>query len=112
MNHFMSLSYPPTVIIRHKKENLQKCSLHGLEGRPDLSFKTYPFATLPPLEGYIMLVMEGAEELSLQDKDRGILLLDSTWRYLPKMVKGVENHAKCEKRVLPGQYRTAYPRRQ
>lgn len=103
-------SYPPTLIIRHKKENLRKCSLRGLENRADLRFLTYPFQNLPPLTGYVMLVMEGAPELSIEDAGRGILLLDSTWHYLPKMVSAVEKTASCEKRVLPSLYRTAYPR--
>ena len=36
------LSFPPTVILRHRKENLKKCSLRGLEERPDIHFFTYP----------------------------------------------------------------------
>ncbi len=101
-----------TVVIRHKKENLAKCSLRGLEKREDFLFLTYPFKELPSLHGYVMLVMEGAEPLSEKDKEAGILLLDSTWRYLPKMVAAVERLGPIEKRVLPSVYRTAYPRRQ
>lgn len=97
------------MIVRHRKENLKKCSLRGLEGREDCEFIKYPFESLPPLENYVMLVMEGAPPLSKEDANKGLLLLDSTWRYLPKMIAAVGT---VEKRVLPGQYKTAYPRTQ
>ena len=103
---------PSAIIIRHRKENLKKCSLRSLESREDLLFLTYPFNLLPPLENFVMLVMEGAPLLSLEDQDKGILLLDSTWRYLPRMVDAVEKMATPEKRCLPGHYLTAYPRDQ
>jgi pre-rRNA-processing protein TSR3 len=101
---------PKTIILRHKKENLKKCSLRGLEGRGDCCFLKYPFAGLPPLDNYVMLVMEGAPLLTMEDSNKGIFLLDSTWRYLPKMMAAVEKAAFVEKRVLPGHYQTAYPR--
>lgn len=100
------------IIIRHRKENLKKCSLRSLESRKDMQFLTYPFTELPPLENFVMLVMEGAPLLSKEDHNKGILLLDSTWRYLPKMVEAVERTAVVEKRCLPGLYLTAYPRDQ
>lgn len=100
------------IIIRHRKENLKKCSLRSLESRKDMLFLTYPFTDLPSLDGFVMLVMEDAPLLSEKDQDKGILLLDSTWRYLPKMVEAVERCASVEKRCLPGHYLTAYPRDQ
>lgn len=101
---------PPTIVIRHRKENLKKCSLRGLEGRSDMHFIAYPFSSLPPLENYIMLVMESAPFLSKKDVHKGILLLDSTWAYLPKMVAAVEGATCIEKRCLPENFITAYPR--
>lgn len=103
---------PKTLILRHRKENLKKCSLRGLEGREDCCFLKYPFESLPPLDHYVMLVMEGAPPLTLEDKNKGIFLLDSTWRYLPKMIAAVDKVAFVEKRVLPGHFQTAYPRTQ
>jgi pre-rRNA-processing protein TSR3 len=103
---------PPTVIIRHRKENLKKCSLHRLEQRKDLLFITYPFLSLPSIDRYLVLTMEEGPELSISDRNKGILLLDSTWRYLPKMMRAVDRVISLEKRVLPGHFRTAYPRRQ
>lgn len=101
-----------TIVIRHKKENLKKCSLRNLEKREDIEFIQYPFETLPSLKGYIMLVMEEAPILTQEDAACGLLLLDSTWRYLPKMIQAVELQEKVEKRVLPSGFRTAYPRNQ
>lgn len=104
--------FPKTVIIRHKKENLKKCSLRGLESRDDMLFYTYPIKEALPIEGYITLVMEGAPLLSKEDAGKGLLFLDSTWRYLPAMVNAVESKATLEKRTLPSNFRTAYPREQ
>lgn len=75
-------------------------------------FITYPFEELPNLDSHLMLVMEGAPLLSREDANRGILLLDSTWRYLPKMVEAVNRSIKIETRCLPGHFTTAYPRDQ
>lgn len=101
-------TFPPTVVLRHRRENLKKCSLRGLEQRPDFQFYTYPQAQLPDLKGYVMLSFEG-ELLSEKDADRGLFILDSTWRYAPKMSQFV---GPMEVRSLPNHYRTAYPRRQ
>ena len=67
----------PTVILRHKKENLKKCSLRGLEPRSDFIFLTYPKSTLPSLKGYVLLTM-GAPPLTKEDHDKGIFLIDGT----------------------------------
>lgn len=105
-------SFPPTFILRHRRENLRKCSLSGLEERDDMVFFTYPYSKLPDLKNYCLLVMEGAPELTIDDKNCGIFILDSTWRYLPNMMKTVEGSGIINKRTLPGGFKTAYPRRQ
>ena len=101
---------PPTVIWRHRKENLKKCSLRGLEKRADFCFYRYPVEVLPLLEGYILLDVD-APPLTAADRDRGLLILDGTWRYAQKMAKALEGR-KLIKRSIPAHYRTAYPRRQ
>lgn len=106
------MQFPKTIVIRHRKENLKKCSLSHLDRRTDTHFITYPFEELPNLEHHLMLVMEGAPLLSQEDKDFGILLLDSTWRYLPKMVQAVDRQVVVKKRCLPPHFATAYPREQ
>jgi pre-rRNA-processing protein TSR3 len=102
----MTASYPSTVIVRSPRENPKKCSVLPLRGRADLVFLTYPLARPPTLPGYIRLAAEG-EELSLNDADCGLLLLDASWRWAESMNQTFLN---VPARSLHG-YRTAYPRR-
>lgn len=104
--------FPLTYVVRHKRENKKKCSLRGLEKRSDMRFFNYPFPQLPTLDNWVLLVMDGAEELSLADENKSLLILDSSWRYLDRMQTFVEKKQKVEKRTLPSSWRTAYPRRQ
>jgi hypothetical protein len=103
----------PNMIVRHRKENLKKCSLSGLEDRADLKFITYPASVLPPLDGpYVVLALD-APPLSTDDQSSGLILLDATWRYAKTMsstlAPWLEN---AIPRSLPGHFRTAYPRKQ
>src|SRR5262249_22590726 len=75
----MSLSYLPTVIVRHSAENPRKCSVLPLRGRQDLLFLPYPVRERPNLTRYVRLSAEGPE-LSMADATAGILLLDGSWR--------------------------------
>src|SRR5262249_32155530 len=101
----MNAASPPTIIVRHPKENPRKCSILPLRGRPELVFLTYPVKALPPLEGYIRLAADGPE-LSVADAGKGVLLLDGSWRWADSM-----NRAFLEvpPRSLRG-WKTAYPR--
>jgi len=103
-------SFLPTIILRHRKENLQKCSLQGLESREDLIFLTYPKNSLPPMEGYIVLTLDNAPPLSIEDHSKGIYLIDGTWKYAEKMAKITPKN--LQPRTLPSQFSTAYPRKQ
>jgi len=102
--------FPPTTILRHRRENLKKCSLRGLEPRADFRFFTYPGDPLPDLSGYVLLTL-GAPELSEQDAGRGLFLIDGTWRYAAKMAAAIPKE-NLELRSLPAALRTAYPRQQ
>jgi pre-rRNA-processing protein TSR3 len=97
--------YPPTVIVRHTNENPRKCSVLPLRGRPDIVFLNYPVKVRPPLEGYLRLAADGPE-LTAADADRGLLLLDGSWRRATAMMR---DFADVEPRSLHG-YQTAYPR--
>ncbi len=97
-----------TVILRHRREYLPKCSLHGLESRDDLDFYTYPNDTLPDLTGYLVLSVD-APPLTKEDADKGLLLIDGTWRLALVMANNLP--MKLEARSLPPGYKTAYPRR-
>ena len=68
--------FPPTVVIRHRLENLKKCSLSGLETREDFIFLNYPYAELPEFRDYIVLTLE-APPLTTEDSDCGLLVLDA-----------------------------------
>jgi pre-rRNA-processing protein TSR3 len=98
----------PTIILRHRRENLKKCSLRGLENRSDLQFLTYPYDPLPDLSCYILLAV-GAPPITEEDKDQGLFLIDATWRLAELMKKKSPLMAM---KSLPGHFRTAYPRRQ
>lgn len=110
------MNNPATIIIRHVRENMKKCSLRGLEGRLDVQFFTYPKCAqgkeiLPCLAGYVVLDVEG-EPLSTKDASWGLILLDGTWRLAEKMQKNIPELQNLPKRSIPGGFKTAYPRRQ
>jgi pre-rRNA-processing protein TSR3 len=108
--YFMTL-FPPTVILRHRKENLKKCSLRGLENRPDFRFLTYPTDSLPDLSGYILLALD-APPLQQEDRDKGIFLIDATWKYAALMYRQIPQPHLFEVRSLISPWETAYPRKQ
>ena len=101
----------PTIILRHKRENLKKCTLRSLESREDFRFFSYPITELPPLENYVILSFD-APPLTKEDAHKGLFLVDATWRYAEKIERVIAPTFPMEKRSLPIHYRTAYPRRQ
>ena len=102
---------PSTLIVRHKRENLKKCSLRGLEGKLGIEFFSYPSLVMPDWSSSIVLTMD-APPLSIQDGNYSLLVLDATWKLARKMESslGLLNHP--HRRSLPEGFRTAYPRRQ
>ena len=102
---------PPTLILRHRKENLKKCSLRGLEERRDMKFFTYPQDTLPDLSNYLLLTLE-APVLTEEDAGLGIFLIDATWHYAEQMFASLSQPHCFVMRSLPSNWRTAYPRKQ
>lgn len=104
-------SYPTTIVLRHRRENLKKCSLRGLEKRSDFAFYKYPNPILPDLSNYILLSLD-APALTIEDSNRGLFILDGTWRYAETMYHVHGQQAGIVYRSLPEHYRTAYPRKQ
>jgi pre-rRNA-processing protein TSR3 len=104
------LYFPPTIILRHRRENLKKCTLRGLEKRDDFLFFTYPQDSLPDLSSHVLLSLD-APPLSIADRSYGVFLIDATWRYAAKISKQVSPVSPIL-RSLPPFYQTAYPRRQ
>jgi pre-rRNA-processing protein TSR3 len=101
----------PTLILRHRKENLKKCSLRGLEKREDFTFLRYPCVQWPNFDGYCLLTMN-APLLTAADKHLGLFLIDATWKYAEKMEACLPKEPNLVYRSLPGHFRTAYPRYQ
>lgn len=99
------MTYLPTIIVRHKKENPRKCSVIPLKGREDVRFYLYPMTQMPDTAGYIRLAADGPP-LSATDRAMGILLLDGSWRSADSMTR---EFAHVEPRSLSG-FVTAYPR--
>ncbi len=107
MTHTASTpSYPTTVIIVHKSEKARKCSVAPLRGNPDFSFFRFPGTAKPDITNYVRLGMEGPE-LGEADMDKGLLVLDGTWRRAAAMEKDYKN---VPIRTLPSVWHTAYPR--
>ncbi len=96
---------PPTIIMVHPKEKRSKCSVEPLRGRKDFVFWKYPHVVDESLDGYVRLGL-GGPELSHEDAECGLLLLDGTWRLAGKME---EDFADVPVRTLPV-WETAYPR--
>lgn len=103
--------FPKTWILRHRRENLHKCSLRGLESRSDLIFYTYPKDPLPPLINTLVLHVDGPP-LSLDDAAHRLLLIDGTWKHAEVMFRMLPKTHPFKIRSLPTNLVTAYPRRQ
>jgi pre-rRNA-processing protein TSR3 len=98
----------PTTVIRHAKERLSKCSLRFLHGRPDVTFLRASPGFAFDAAGFTLLAVDAAP-LSPADAGRPLLLLDSTWRWLPQLAACLRGEP--ARRSIPAGIRTAYPRR-
>ncbi len=96
---------PPTIIVVHPKERRSKCSVQPLRGREGFVFWKYPHRGVESVEGYVRLGLDGPL-LSPADVERGLLVLDGTWRYAAAMER---DYAHVPVRSL-GSWQTAYPR--
>jgi pre-rRNA-processing protein TSR3 len=95
------------VVIRHPRERKSKCSLEPLRGREDIVFYTAREGFTFDATGYVLLRID-APVLSHDDSTFPVLLLDSTWRLLPKLESCLTGTPVA--RSLPPQLLTAYPR--
>lgn len=96
---------PPTIVVVHPKERRSKCSVWPLRERADFVFWRFPDRGDEPLDGYVRLGI-GGELLTPDDADRGLLVLDGTWRYADAMER---DYADVPVRSIP-RWETAYPR--
>ena len=86
IHHMMT---PDVLILRDPRESVQKCSLTPLRGREDVEFLKYDPNRRYDAAGRILLHHEG-ELLSEADAGRGLFLVDSSWRRLPKLLDRVD----------------------
>jgi pre-rRNA-processing protein TSR3 len=95
------------LVFRDPREQLAKCSLTPLRGKPGIRFVDYhPEIELDPGER-ILLHIDGAE-LSTADRGRGLLLIDCAWRRVPTLQRRL-TRAPLLRRLPP--LVTAYPRK-
>ncbi len=97
----------PTTVIRHPKERIAKCSLRFLHDRAEMTFLRAKPGFRFDATGFTLLAVD-APVLSPADAGRPLLLLDSTWRWLPQLMACVTGTPVL--RSIPGNVRTAYPR--
>ena len=101
-----AVTLSPTVIVVHPRERRSKCSVESLRDRDGFVFVTFPKVVPIPLFGYVRLGL-GGPLLSPADADRGLLLIDGTWRLAARMEPFYQH---VEVRSLP-LIHTAYPRK-
>lgn len=98
------------LIIRLNKESPKKCSLTPLRARQELPIQWFHCNLGDPVEvGEVTLLHPEGEPLSPADDQRPLLLVDSSWRDLARMLSTVEGT--FHRRSLPGGLVTAYPRK-
>jgi pre-rRNA-processing protein TSR3 len=98
------------LIIRLNKESPKKCSLTPLRRRGEPPVRWFHCDLGDPVEvGEVTLLHPEGEPLTPADAGRPLLLVDSSWRDLPRMLATVEGT--FHRRALPSGLRTAYPRK-
>jgi pre-rRNA-processing protein TSR3 len=97
-----------THVIRHPRERLSKCSLTPLHDRPDIEFHMWSTDFVFDARGMTLLAVD-APPLTAADAARPLLLLDSTWRLLPKLTRCVQGDP--VRRSVDPRIVTAFPRR-
>ena len=98
---------PVTVtVIRHRRERLKKCSLRNLHKRPEIRFILDHDLLRFDASGHVLLDVDGPL-LSVADAGHPLLILDSSWRWLPGLRSRIDGEPL--QRSLPA-VPTAYPR--
>jgi len=100
------MSTIPVTVIRHPRERISKCSLRHLHDRPEFTFHRATRGFRFDATGYLLLTLDGPP-LTLADQGHPLLVLDSTWRWLPELERCLDGEP--IRRSLPP-VETAYPR--
>ena len=95
-------------MLRHRREKPAKCTVEPLVGRADIEIRTLVFGERFDADSFVLLDPRGAP-LGLEDAERPLLLLDSTWRLLPEMSNALDGRPR--RRSISQDICTAYPRR-
>jgi pre-rRNA-processing protein TSR3 len=97
-------------LLRLNKESPKKCTLTPLRGRKDLPIRWIHCGLGDEVEvGQVTLLHPDGKPLSSADNQRPLLLIDSSWRDLPRVLRGVTGDLQF--RSLPKKLKTAYPRK-
>jgi len=95
------------LVLRDPRESQRKCSLTPLRKLPGFRFVDYaPDRRLDA--GSRLLLSPDGDELSLEDRDAPLLLVDCCWRRVPDLLRTIDGDGPA--RRLPA-FATAYPRR-
>lgn len=101
---------PPLVLLRLDKESPRKCSLTPYRERGPAGVRWIDHRLGREVEvGEVTLLHPDGEPLGPGDATRPLLLVDSSWRDLPRVLRDVRGT--LHRRSLPPGLRTAYPRR-
>jgi pre-rRNA-processing protein TSR3 len=95
------------LILRDPHEAAAKCSLTPLRGMEGVRFVEYRGDVRLAAGGRVLLHPDG-EELSRDDRGRGLLLVDCSWRRVPKLLRALEGQL-LPRRLPP--FVSAYPRK-
>ena len=96
------------VVLRDGKESPRKCSLTPLRGRPEIRFLEWRPSVVLDAAGHTLLHV-GGEPLTAADRGRPLLLLDASWKKVPRMLRSLRGDP--ARRSIPRGWETAYPRR-
>ncbi len=100
------MSSPETVIVVHPKERRSKCTILPLRGTDGLHFaRSTSVRATGSIDGYLRLDVDGPP-LTAADRDRGLMILDGTWRWVEDLAVPFGALATRSIRGV----RTAYPR--
>lgn len=98
------------ILLRLNKESPKKCSLTPLREREEWPIRWIHCAIGDAVEvGEVTLLHPDGVPLGPADSARPLLLIDSSWRDLPRVLRGVSGT--LHKRCLPKGLVTAYPRK-
>ncbi|KAA3608234.1 MAG: DUF367 domain-containing protein [Planctomycetota bacterium] len=98
------------ILVRLNKESPRKCSLTPLRRQAEWGFRWLHVALGQEVEiGEATLLHPDGPVLTPADAHRPLMLVDSSWRDLPRVLRGLRGE--FHYRSLPADLRTAYPRK-